>query len=186
MNRKKSFDLTEKMLNKIISTAYGDASIVDKIKVLYIASRNKEIRRLLDSYKKTMAEIKRLEEKICPDELLELIARKNIPIAKDKNSFTSDLFSIIFTRPIISALTTIILIAAIITALIVNKPVKYSYTQAEIINAEKQAEHAFNIVNKIFKETHSTLQKEILSKRVAKPIGESIEIINNLFKGEIK
>lgn len=182
MDRKKWFDLTDKMLNRIISTAYGDASIIDKIKIFYAASRSKEVRDLLNSYKKTAAEVKQLGEKICPDELLESITHKNIPIAKYKNPFTSDFLAIIFTRPIISAATTIVLIAAIITALIINKPVKYNYTQAEIINAEKQAEHAFTIVNKIFKETHLTLQKEILNERVAKPISKSIGIVNNLFK----
>ena len=36
----------------------------------------------------------------------------------------------------------------------------------------------------IFKETHSTLQKEVFSNAVAKPFGQSIRIVNNLLEGD--
>jgi hypothetical protein len=184
MNSKKSFEISEELLNKIISVAYGDASLPDKIKVMRAASRNDEVRNLLNSYKTTANEVKQLGEEEFPRELLKSIEKRTIPIKKVKDKFIYDFFSIVLSRPIVSAAASVILIAAIITSLIINKPVQYNYSSAEITEAEKQAKYAFAIVGKLFEETHSTLRKEVLRNAVAKPFGHSIGIVNNLLEGD--
>ncbi len=184
MNRKKSSEITEELLNKIISVAYGDASLNDKIKVMYIASRNEEVRDLLNSYKRTANEVKQLGEEEAPPELLKKIEHRNVPAKTIRNKFVFDFLSIIFSRPIISAATSVILIAAVITSLIINKPVQYNYSTAEITVAEKQAKYALELVGKYFNETHSTLQKKVFGNAVAKPFNHSIGIVNNLLEGD--
>jgi len=186
MNRKKVYDLDDRMLNKIISAAYGDASIRDKFFVMKAVSRDPEIRNLFNSYKRTAGEIKKLIEEDCPSELLGSI--KTVPLTKTINSFFFDFYSVVFSRPIVSALTTVIMVAAIAIALIVNKPVRLNikYTQTEILTADQQARKAFAIVGKFFSQTQSMLENEIIGGRVAKPINEGIGIVNNLFEGEKK
>ncbi len=184
MKPMKSSEMKEELLNKIISVAYGDAFLWDKIKVMRAASRNEEIRNLLNSYKSTAHEVRQLGEEVFPRELLKTIERKTIPIKKTTNKFIYDFVSVVLARPIMSAAISVILIAAIITSLIINRPVKYNYSSAEITEAEKQARYAFAVVGKLFKETHSTLQKEVLRNAVAKPFGQSMGIVNNLLEGD--
>ena len=57
MSYKKSSKISEEFLNKIISVAYKDAKIFDKAVVYYLAFRNSEIKKLLNDFKKTAAEV---------------------------------------------------------------------------------------------------------------------------------
>ncbi len=184
MNRKKSFELNEEMHNKIISVSYGDAPLLDRIKVMRAAATNDEVRDLLNSYKKTACEVKQLDLEEFPQELLKSVESKTVSLKKNTNTFFYDFYSIILSRPIHSAATTILLVAAMVLSLIINKPVQYNYSATEVNVAEKQAKYAFEIVDKIFKETNITLKKEVLGKAVAKPIYESIGVVNKLIKGE--
>jgi hypothetical protein len=186
MNRKKSFEIPEKMQNRIVSVAYGDSSLLDRIKVMLAASRSDEVRDLLSSYKATASKVKELGEEEFPQELLKSAKLKNIARANRTNTFFYDLLSVVLVRPVFSAAVSFILIAAIITSLIINKPVKYkyNYTPGEIAAAEQQTKYALDVVGRIFKETHITLKKEILDKAVAKPFNQSAGIVNNLLKGD--
>jgi len=188
MNRKKSFELNEEIENRIISVAYRDATLIDKFIVMRAAIQNPETRSLLNSYKRIAKEVKVLREEECPNDLLRGVFRKNVPSSKNKTSFLFDLYSTVFSRPIISAITTIVLITAIVTTLIVNKPaqISYHYSQTEINDADLQARKAFAIVGKFFNQTKTTLENEIMGERVAKPINDGIGIVNNLLEGEIK
>ncbi len=188
MNRKKSFKLNEEMVNKIISVAYGDAKLINKFIVMRAAAQNPEIRKALYSYKQTAKEVNALRDEEYPNDLLRNVIKKNFPPVKNAISFLFDFYSLVFSRPIISAITIIILITTIVTTVIINKPVQYNYkySQAEIVNADKQARQALAIVGKFFKQTQSTLEIEILGKRVAKPINDGIGIVNNILEGETK
>lgn len=186
MKRKKSFEISEEMQNKIISVAYRDASLLDRIKVFRIVAQSDEARNLLNSYKITADKVKQIGEEEFPRELLKSVEHKTVPFKKITNTFMYDLFSIVLSRPIASAAASVILIAAIITSVIINRPVQYNYnySRAEVTEAGKQAEYAFSIVGKIFKETQITLQKEVLGNAVAKPFHKSIRIVNNLLEGD--
>jgi len=187
MKQKKSSKITEELLNKIISVAYNDASYLNKIRSYRAAAKDPRVLEILNSYKETANKIKQIKEEACPDGLLKSINHEVILTKKSRRTFLSDLFAIIYRRPIISAAATLILIIAIITALIINKPVEYHnhyYSQMEIIKADKEAHYALEIVGKVFNRTNSTLQKEILNEKISKPIRESIGLVNNLFKGE--
>ena len=188
MASKKSYELNEEMINKIISVAYGDATLIDKFIVMRAAEQNREIREVLNSYKQTAKDVDALREEEYPNDLLKSVVKKNFPPVKNAISFLFDFYSLVFSRPIISAITIIILITTIVTTVIINKPVQYNYkySQAEIVNADKQARQALAIVGRFFKQTQSTLEVEILGKRVAKPINDGIGIVNNILEGETK
>lgn len=188
MVSKKSYELNEEMLNKIISVAYGDATLKDKFIVMRAAEQNQEIQEALNSYKQTANDVDALREEEYPDDLIKNVSRKNIPVFKKTSSFLFDLYSTVFSRPIISATTTIVLITAIVTTLIVNKPaqISYHYSKAEINNADQQARKALAIIGKFFKQTQSTLENEIMGEHVAKPINDGIGIVNNILEGETK
>lgn len=188
MNNYKPYELNEKMMNKIISVAYGDATLKDKFMVKRAAGRNPEIQAALDSYRHTAEEVGALSEEEFSNDLVKSVLRKNILSTKNNSTFLFDLYYTFFSRPIISVVTTIVLITAITVTLIVNKPVQvnYRYSPTEINNAELQARKAFDIVGKFFKQTKSTLEKEIMGERVAKPINKGIGIVNNLFEGDTK
>lgn len=186
MKRKKSFEISEEMQNKIISVAYGDASLLDRIKVFRVAAQSDEARNLLNSYKITADKVKQIGEEEFPRELLKSVEHKTIPVKMTTNTFMYDLFSIVLSRPVVSAAASVILIAAIITSIIINKPIQtnYNYSGAEVTEAEKQAEYALSVIGKIFKETQTTLQKDVLGDAVAKPFHKSIRIVNNLLEGD--
>lgn len=183
MNRKKLFNLTDEMKDKIISAAYGDASLLDRIKIFYLIKKNDEARKLFLEYRKTAGEVRQLGEEEYPESIARAVESKTIGENRSGN-FLFDLYSVIISKPLISAATTFILVAAITVALIVNKPIEYKYSEAEIIKADQQTRHALAIVENIFRQTQSTLQKEVLGEKVAKPINHGIGIINNLFEGE--
>ena len=188
MKQKKSFKITEELLNKIISVAYNDASYFNKIRIYRAAAKNPKVLKILSSYKETANKVKQIKEDVYAEDLIKPINSEVILTRKSQKTFLSDLFAIIYRRPIISVAVTLILILTIITALIINKPVHYNYqqnySQTEIIKAGKEARYALEIVGRVFNRTNSTLRKEILDKKVSKPIRESIGLINNLFKGE--
>jgi hypothetical protein len=184
MNRKKSFELTEELHNKIISAAYGEANLLDKLQVLRAVAKNPDVKKLYASYMWTAAEVKQIKEENFTNDFVSRLTQENIPAAKKNNSFSYDFLAIVFARPIISSAVTIVLIASIAAALIFNKPVQRSYNETEILQARDQAKYALSIVDNIFKQTNITLQKEILGDRVTKPIKESIGIVNNILKGE--
>lgn len=188
MKAKKYFNLNDEFVDKIISVAYRDATFVERIKVMRAASQNEEVRKLLESYKETADNVKQLHEEDFSEEMIKNPELKRLLSSKKSIGFLSDLYSVIFARPVISIATTIILVATIVFTILSNRPVQYNYkySESEIIKADLHARQALSIIGKIFKETQETLENEILNKRVSKPINNGIGIINNLFEGDIK
>lgn len=187
MNRKKSFDLTEELHNKIISAAYGDAGFFDKIRVLRAIAKNPEAKKLYASYMLTAAEVKQIREENFTSDFVTRLAGENVPAIKHNRSMMFDFLSVLFARPVISFATALILIASIVYTLTFNKPVPINYNkvnEAEVLRAEEQAKYALAIVDNIFQKANQTLQNEILNEKVTKPIKESVGIVNNILKGE--
>ncbi len=173
--------MDDKLLEKIISVAYGDATWIEKIKIHRLAKENSEVKELLENYERTASEVHKLTEEDCPDELLIKIRSKTLNVVKKSNTFTADFFSIIFRRPVISAAATIVLVVFILLEIFHNESMQYQYSRAEVELADKQARQALAIVGRIFNQTNVTLKEEVLNSRVAKPIQESMGIVNGLF-----
>jgi|GEM_PF-506865 hypothetical protein len=180
MKHKKYFEISENLLNKIISVAYGDANILDRYKVYRLASKYSEVKNLLNSYKKTAADVHKIGEDECPEELISLIESRTTKISGRADTFTADFFAVLFNRPIVSAAVTIIMIGFLTYGIIENRAPRYEYSRDEIELADQQARQALAIVGKIFEQTNTTLKEEVLNSRVAKPIRESVDIVNDL------
>jgi hypothetical protein len=184
MIRKKSYNISEKLYNKIVSVAYGEGTLLDKVKIRYMAANNEEIKKIFVSYRDIANAVHHLDEEMFPDELLKRVEKKTISLKNSGSSFVNDFISILITRPIVSAATTIVVVVVITITLFVNRGQDINYTNNEIVKADRQARYALAIVNKIFSQTNSTLKQDVLNDRVSKPFNDSYNFINNLLEGE--
>ena len=75
--------MNEKLLNRIISVAYGDADFFEKLKIYFLAAGNSEVKRLLSEYKATAKAVHKLEQEECPQEILARV--KNNTLNKENN-----------------------------------------------------------------------------------------------------
>ncbi len=177
--------MNDDLTNKIIAVAYGDASLKDKLLVRRLARKNDEVKKMLDEYRAVASEVHKIKEEDCPQFLAH-----NLPVkALKRKSFSMDLYSLVFSKPLFTAAVSAVLLVAVVFGIMNNRPITYqhNYSHAEIQLAEQQAKQAFAIVGKIFNETSSTLKNEVLDSKVAKPFNESFGIVNSLInKGEIK
>ena len=175
MKRQKVID--DRYLDKIVSVAYGDAGILDKLIVYRDAKKNPQVKKLLDEYKATAVEVKDIASKKCPDKLIE---NTEAQIRKEK---TPVKYSIVFQKPVYSsaALAIIIAIAALLIFRQPNQGQKYS--KAEVLTAEMQVKQSLGLVGKIFKKTQNTISYDVLDKQVAPPIKKGMNVVNNLLNG---
>lgn len=187
MKHTKFYKINEQLHDKIISAAYGDARIVDKIKIYLLAKKYLEVRSLFDEYRSTSKAVRSIEKEFMPEELLNNIKLQTGIKEPQRNSFFFDFYSFVFTRPAVSAFAAAVFIIIVITSAFIKGPdLSSQYSQEEIALANKQARQAFAIIGKVFNQTEKTLKNDILAKRVGQPINEGLNMVNNLFNEENK
>jgi len=176
-------EIDEKIVNRIISVAYGDANPFDKIKIYLLAARNNEIKRLLTEYKITAGSIKNLKKENCPDEILQKIKNNS---GLEKKFLLTPVIKFLQTliyKPATITAAVLIIAAGIALFMIFNKGGKEQYSEKQIQLAEKQVKQSLVLVNKIFNRTANKLEYDILREQVAKPVHEGVSTINELFRG---
>jgi hypothetical protein len=187
MKQISSHKISEQLLNKIISAAYNDAGIWDKMRILITAKRDAKIKKIFDSYKSTAAEVHKIQEEIFSNTRLKSTEYEMPGKIELKNNFVLDLVNIAITKPIISTAAVILLVGLLIVSLLQTRTIEYNYSQTEIESAHQKAKQAFAIIGKVFNETKITLEEDVLNEKVVMPINEGFEIINVLFnKGDKK
>lgn len=188
MNRMKYSNIPEALQNKIIAAAYGDASLKDKFSVLLAARKNKEIKNMFDEFKRTASTVRNLKIDECPIELSEIIKSKTGVKGEKPKGVFSDLIMIFVSKPVASMAVTGLAILLIVTVLIVRPNDYYNdYSQQELTLAELQTKESLLIVSKIFNQTKNTIEEDVLTSRVAKPIQEGINYVNKILtEGEVK
>lgn len=187
MKHTKFYKIDEQLHDKIISAAYGDAGIVDKIKIYFLSKKYHEVKSLFEKYRSTSKAVHSLEKEVLPDELLEKVKIKTGFKETQKNSFFFDFYSFVFARPALSGFATALLIIIIIISAFIKGPeFQTQYSKEEIALANRQTKQALAIIGKVFSKTEKTLKNEILAKRVGKPINEGLNIVNDLFNEENK
>ncbi len=188
MNYQKYSKIPEALQNKIISAAYGDASIKTKIEIWRLLRNNEEAKQLYLEYKSTADAVKKLEPEECPHELVRF-AEKAADI-KEKNSkgLFSDFMMIFVSKPIASAAVTGIAILLIVAAIFFRSNGYYNdYSKQELTKAELETKESLLIVSRIFNRTKNTVEDDVLTDRVAKPIQEGINFVNKIIsEGELK
>jgi len=181
MNYKKSSKISEELLDRIISVAYGSASFLEKRRIYKLASQNNTIQKLLEEYENTASAVHSIPKEEYMGEL------KIQAISDTKKSIFDEIYQILIGKPLVSAAATILLIFAITFSLFNNRELTYEgYSVAEIQKANLESKQALMIVNKIFSKTKKHLTNDILINEVSKPIKEGMNTVNKLFKQEKK
>jgi hypothetical protein len=175
--------MNEDMKIKIISAAYGDCNIKDKISVWLLTRKEPDYKRLYDEYRKTALSVHRLNPERCPAEIVEAAFNK---VNNESALLRTAAIAVLFSRPaLVSAISIALLATVIITFRATKNNDTASYTKQEVIEAEKQVKESLAIVSKVLNRTSKKIGEDILPRNVSKPIKQGIEIINQLFpKGD--
>jgi len=177
--------MDERLLNKIISVAYNDAGIVDKIYIHYLALKNPDIKKLLDDYKETFRKIHDLKIDECSDEVSARVMN-SLKINENKKSvFKDDFFTMFILNPrtilYAASVATLIVVFSIVFNIKRNENDYSPYTKQEVMQANTQIKESLALIGRVFTKTQSTITKEVIGNRIGKPINKSIKTINNLF-----
>ena len=175
--------IDEKLLDKIIAVAYGDAGLYDRLVVWMKARRNPEIEKLMDVYRLTAYSVHSLDEKKLPEANLKSVYHKIGQREKTKPAVPF-IHSISFSKPLVpSAVIGIFIIIIVSVLFLYNPQPEQKYTKAEIELAQEQLGESLAIVNKVFQNTEKTLDAEVISKHVSKPLNKGLIYLNDYLIG---
>lgn len=180
---KKQFEISGNYIDKIISAAYGDGSLFDKIEVYIKAYSNPLVKNILNDYKATAKSVKYVSKEYASTGLLnnvqcEINIRENLFV-----SLFASLYKALIIKPVYSA-AAVIIILCVSTFLLLRLPKhEPAYSKEQVTLAEKQVKESFALVGKILARTQNKTTKDVLSNDVVRPIQKGTVIINNLFDG---
>jgi hypothetical protein len=175
----------EKLLNRIIAVAYNDATLWEKFKVYKLAIQDPEVKIILHEYRKVADQTHNVDMEYCSDEIVENV--KNITRVKPgkDNSLLFDLYSFVFRRPAVSTAIFSVIIIALVSTFIIKRPeIHQQYSKQEIELADQQIKHSLALIAGVFKRTTLTIEDDVLTNRVSKPIKESFNLVNDYLQGE--
>ncbi|MHA2167976.1 MAG: hypothetical protein ACXAAT_19190 [Candidatus Hodarchaeales archaeon] len=174
--------MDEKLLDKIIAVAYGDAGLFDKFIIYRKAKKNSCVKQLLNEHKLTANSVHNLKDIELPESTIYSVQDKMK--YKSKNDFFgSVIYSGFLRKPILSA-GAIGIVVLIVSILIFYQPQpEPTFTKAEIEFAQKQLEESISIVNKVFSKAEHQFDSEVLSNHVSKQLNKGFYLINDLLIG---
>lgn len=177
--------MDEKLVNRIICVAYGEASLWERLKIYKLAKQNQKVDSLLKEHSRIAQQAHCVKIDSCPNEVLNNI--KQITQSKQikERSLFFDLYSFVFSRPAIAGAIFSLFIVALISTLLFKRPeIHQQYSKQEIEVADKQVKHSLALISGVFKKTSLTVENDILTDRVSKPIKESINFVNEFIQGD--
>ncbi|MCF8242851.1 MAG: hypothetical protein K9J16_15840 [Melioribacteraceae bacterium] len=173
--------MNEELANKIIAVAYGDAPVKDKIRIYFLSLKDSEVKKMLNDYKATAAEVHSLGLDECPPEIIERVKSKTKLPQHEEKSFFYDIYFLVFKRPALSVGVMSLIVLMIISSLFIERPeIREAYTKRELAVADKQAREALMFVSNIFSKTETTVKEDVLRDKVSEPINKSFKIVNSL------
>ncbi len=179
--------MNEKLLNKIISVAYDDANIIDKIRIYRLAKKNDEIKNILEKYKLSAEKINNLTEEEVSEQVITNVNNKTKNKTTKNKSLLNDLYYLVFSKPaIVSAVLGFFILAIVSTFIFKRSEIKEQYTIQEIKTADQNVKQSLALIASIFNKTKTTIEVDILSKQVGKPVHSGFNVVNDLFIGEHK
>jgi len=180
MNYKKSSEIQENLIDKIISVAYGHGSFMDRLRVKRMIKNDNELKGLFEEYHKTAKTVHSLK-------FNESEKTNEFKSKQKSRTIIEDLYSIFLGKPIIYSTVVTMLFASIMFSVFTEREISLNgYSNIEVEKANLESKYAISIVAKIFKKTESTLKTDILYKEVSKPIINGMNTVNNLFNKEIE
>jgi hypothetical protein len=179
-------DKCKKLEPLIINAAFGDGSLLEKTKVRFHLHNCGECKGLYNEYKSASAAIHKLPVIDCPDEIIKKVEKRIGKTDFTAPSFILDIATI-FARINYKtfAASFLIIICFTVGVFLLRDKRENSgqqYSSEEIKQASHQAQQALALVGKILNSTQSKLNDEVISKHIAKPLGKSITVINDLFE----
>lgn len=177
--------MKEEMIDKIISVAYGDASLQDKILIYLRSFKEKEVKKVLLEHKQIARKTQNLQAEQLPDrvvnEVKNNIKKNNFGV----NSILTDMISVIYRKPILIGVTVTAIFLAIVSTFVIDRPeIKEHYTKQEIELADEQVRESLNLVVQVLNKTKTTLEKDVLEHRVTRPIQKSIFLVDDYLTGD--
>ena len=169
----KKLNIDEEILDRIISAAYKDAGLINRLKIYFLAKKNPEVKLIYNEYRIIAESVKNIPLDECPDSVTESL---EINAKKEKRSFA-------LKPAFVFAIALVFVFTLVAVLMFQNKERETVYSKAEIELAEKQVKESLAIVNRIFKKTENLIQNDVLPKRVGKPIHKSLSIINEVLIG---
>ncbi len=178
-----SDNINSKLIEKIINVAYGDASITGRMIVYWKASRNDEVRRVLEEYKTTANSVHNIKKEELPEFVIDTV-RRRIEFENESESLMSKIYFALFTKPVFSAAVVSIFVLAIISMFLLRQPATIQkFSKAEIELAQQQLGESIAIVNKVFNKAEQKLDKEIINERVSKQLNKGLNLVNEYLIG---
>lgn len=186
MQKKESNSLNQKLIDKIINVAYGDAGFFELIYVHFKSISNNEIKSLLDEYRKTAETVHNIELEEVPNYISEKI--NNIPggINKKDSIFTRISFGFFYffgNKAVPATFLGIIFIVVISFFALNEQTPSHKYSKAEIELAQKQFEQSLAIVGKTFQKVENSFNKEVLQNQINKNLNRGYFLVNNILIG---
>ena len=177
--------MEEKLENRIISVAYGEASFWERLKIYKLAKRNPKVDSLLKEHSRIARQAHSVKIDSCPDEVINNMKQITKIKQNRETSLIYDLYSFLFRRPAISGAILSLFVVALISTIIFKRPeIHQQYSKQEIELADKQVKQSLALISGIFKKTTETVEKDVLTDRVSKPIKESINLVNEFIQGD--
>ena len=93
----------------------------------------------------------------------------------------------VFSKPKIASVVLGIFILSVVSTFVFKRSeIKEQYSIQEIELADKNVKKSLAIIATIFNKTQTTIEKDILTKKVGIPIHKGFNVVNDLFIGEHK
>lgn len=186
MHKKDLTNTHQKIVNKIINVAYGDASIVDKLYVKWKTRRDKDLKKLFTEYRNTALTVHKLHQENLPEHAVDFIMSKTISEEKNKNILqliSAYIYEILGSKLMPAAVLSLAIIIMISIFIFKEPADQNKYSNAQIELAEKQFKQTIAIVGKAFNKAESSFNNEIMEKQVNKKLNKGYYLINNILIG---
>jgi len=186
MQKNESNNLEQKLTDKIIKVAYGDAGIADRIYIYLKTATKKEIRKLLGEYQRTARAVHNVKLEDTPVHLIDSV-KSYTEVKEQRDSITSKLsygfFTLLGKRAIPATVLGIVLFL-IVSFFVFRTPAPVNkYSKAEIELAEKQFRQSMAIVGEAFQNAGKSFSNEVLNKQVNKNLNRGYYLVNNILTG---
>ncbi len=172
-------EISEEYLDKIIAVAYGDASLLDKLKVYMDARKDERIKQILLQYKSTASVV----HSIAREDYRDSTNIKRV----SKHPFMTYILRFVVYKPAVSSAFVAALIIILAAVVLLRKPEpKQTYTKAQVELAEKQVKESFAIVAAVFNRSSNEIRNDVLNKKVGGNLQKGVSIINDILTERIK
>jgi hypothetical protein len=172
-------EITEEYIEKIISAAYRDGNLFDRIKIYLDARKDEKVKQLLTEYKSTASEVHSLAKEDYHAGV------KNEEHAKQK--FVSNILGFVIYKPAVSSALAAACVVIILAITMLNKPKpEPTYTKAQVEHAAKQVNKSFAIIASVLRRSSNEITNDVLEKKVGGQLQKGVSIINNVLTERIE